>query len=58
MALRSLVGPHQFVLGIDEHEHKLLSTILTILRTGPVPTTLPFMTRKNQTQSSYLEKTS
>ncbi|MDF0675579.1 MAG: NADH-quinone oxidoreductase subunit NuoG [Nitrospira sp.] len=37
VALRSLVGPHQFFLGIDEREHKLLSTILTILRTGPVP---------------------
>lgn len=36
-ALRSLVGPHQFFLGIDEREHRLLSTILTILRTGPVP---------------------
>lgn len=37
VALRSLVGPHQFFLGIDEREHKLLSTILNILRTGPVP---------------------
>ena len=37
VALRSLVGPQQFFLGIDEHEHQLLSTILTILRTGPVP---------------------
>src|SRR5574337_613972 len=37
VALRLLVGPHQFFLGIDEREHKLLSTILTILRTGPVP---------------------
>lgn len=37
VALRSLVGPHQFFLGIDEHEHRLLSTILNILRSGPVP---------------------
>ncbi|NGZ09343.1 MAG: NADH-quinone oxidoreductase subunit NuoG [Nitrospira sp. LK70] len=37
VALRSLVGPHQFFLGIDEYEHKLLSTILNILRNGPVP---------------------
>ncbi|BFU91678.1 MAG: NADH:ubiquinone oxidoreductase, chain G [Nitrospira sp.] len=37
VALRSLVGPHQFFLGIDEREHRLVSTILSILRTGPVP---------------------
>jgi NADH-quinone oxidoreductase subunit G len=37
VALRSLVGPDRFFLGIGEHEHRLLSTILTILRTGPVP---------------------
>lgn len=37
VALRSLVGPQQFVLGIDEHERQLLSTILNVLRTGPVP---------------------
>ncbi len=36
-ALRSLVGPQQFFLGVDEQEHRLLSTILSILRTGPVP---------------------
>ena len=37
VALQSLVGPQQFVLGIDEHERQLLTTILTVLRTGPVP---------------------
>lgn len=37
VALRSFVGPHQFFLGIDEREHRLVSTILTILQTGPVP---------------------
>ncbi len=37
VALRSLVGPDRFFLGIDDHDYPLLSTILTILRTGPVP---------------------
>jgi NADH-quinone oxidoreductase subunit G len=37
VALRSFVGPQQFYQGIDEREHQLLSTILNILRTGPVP---------------------
>ena len=37
VALRSFVGPDQFFLGIGDREHRLLSTILTILRTGPVP---------------------
>ncbi|HEX5544157.1 MAG TPA: NADH-quinone oxidoreductase subunit NuoG, partial [Nitrospira sp.] len=37
VALRSLVGPQQFFLGVDEQEHRLLCTILSILRTGPVP---------------------
>ena len=37
VALRSLVGPQQFVLGIDEHERQLLSKVLSVLRTGPVP---------------------
>ena len=37
VALQSLVGPQQFVLGIDEHERQLLTTILTVLRTGSVP---------------------
>ena len=37
VALRSLVGPQQFYQGIDERERQLLSTILNILRTGPVP---------------------
>ena len=36
-ALRSLVGPQQFYQGIDEQERQLLSTILNIFRTGPVP---------------------
>ena len=37
VALQSLVGPHRFFLGMDEQEHQLISTILRILRTGPVP---------------------
>jgi NADH-quinone oxidoreductase subunit G len=37
VALRALVGPQQFYQGIDELERRLLSTILSILRTGPVP---------------------
>ncbi|MBX3331438.1 MAG: NADH-quinone oxidoreductase subunit NuoG [Nitrospira sp.] len=37
VALRSLVGPDRFFLGIGERDHRLFSTILTILRTGPVP---------------------
>lgn len=37
VALRSLVGPQHFYQGIDEQEHQLLSTILNIFRTGPVP---------------------
>lgn len=37
VALRSLVGPDRFFLGIGDHEHRLLSTVLTILQTGPVP---------------------
>ena len=36
-ALRSLVGPQQFYQGIDEQERELLSTILKMYRTGPVP---------------------
>ncbi|UVT14352.1 MAG: NADH-quinone oxidoreductase subunit NuoG [Nitrospira sp.] len=36
-ALRSLVGSQQFFLGVHEQEHRLLSGILSILRTGPVP---------------------
>ncbi|MFO0701247.1 MAG: NADH-quinone oxidoreductase subunit NuoG [Nitrospira sp.] len=36
-ALRALVGPQQFYQGIDEPERQLLSTILNVLRTGPVP---------------------
>lgn len=37
VALRSLVGADRFFLGIGDREHRHLSTILTILRTGPVP---------------------
>ncbi|NGZ04026.1 MAG: NADH-quinone oxidoreductase subunit G, partial [Nitrospira sp. WS238] len=37
VALRSLVGPQQFFLGIDEREHQLLSKVLNVLRSGPVP---------------------
>ena len=37
VALRALVGPEQFYQGVDEQECQLLSTILNILRTGPVP---------------------
>lgn len=36
-ALRSLVGPQHFYQGIDEQERQLLSTIVNVLRTGPVP---------------------
>lgn len=38
VALRSFVGPDRFHLGIDEQEQQLLSTILTVLKTGPVST--------------------
>ncbi|MBX3334146.1 MAG: NADH-quinone oxidoreductase subunit NuoG [Nitrospira sp.] len=37
VALRTLVGPQQFFLGINEHEHQLLSKVLSVLWTGPVP---------------------
>jgi len=37
VALRSLVGPERFALGIGEHERRLLSTVLTVLQAGPVP---------------------
>ncbi|HEU4682928.1 MAG TPA: NADH-quinone oxidoreductase subunit NuoG, partial [Nitrospira sp.] len=37
VALRSLVGPDRFVLGIRERERRLLSVVLSVLRTGPVP---------------------
>ena len=36
VALRSLVGPQQFYQGVDEQEQQLLSTILNVLRGGPV----------------------
>ncbi|NGZ96916.1 MAG: NADH-quinone oxidoreductase subunit G [Nitrospira sp. WS110] len=37
VALRTLVGSQHFVLGINEHEHQLLSKVLNVLRSGPVP---------------------
>ncbi len=37
VALRSFVGPDRFYLGISGDERRLMSTVLTILRTGPVP---------------------
>jgi NADH-quinone oxidoreductase subunit G len=37
VALQTLVGPQQFFLGINEHEHQLLSKVLNVLQTGPVP---------------------
>ena len=37
VALQSLVGQQQFYQGIDEQEHQLLSTILNVMRAGPVP---------------------
>jgi NADH-quinone oxidoreductase subunit G len=37
MALRSLVGPGQFYLGLARDERRLLDAILKMLREGPVP---------------------
>lgn len=37
MALRSLVGPDRFFIGIPERERHLLDTIIKILSEGPVP---------------------
>ncbi|ALA59190.1 NADH-quinone oxidoreductase subunit NuoG [Nitrospira moscoviensis] len=37
VALRSLVGAERFSLGLTERDSRLLSTILDILRAGPVP---------------------
>ncbi len=37
MALRMLVGQDRFYLGIAEQERRLIQTVLTILRDGPVP---------------------
>ncbi|MBK9945587.1 MAG: hypothetical protein IPP12_00165 [Nitrospira sp.] len=31
-----MVGPQQFYQGVDEQEQQLLSTILNVLRDGPV----------------------
>ncbi len=37
VALRTLVGPDRFSNGMNEREGRLLSTVLAILRRGPVP---------------------
>src|SRR5262249_49722304 len=37
-ALRTLVGPERFCIGISEREHRLLSAVLSILRHGPART--------------------
>ncbi len=37
VALRTLVGSQHFFLGINEHEQHLLSKVLNVLQTGPVP---------------------
>ena len=37
MALRSLVGPDRFYLGVAKDERRLLDAIVAILREGPVP---------------------
>src|SRR5919199_1472958 len=37
-ALRTLVGPEHFYLGISEREHRLLSAVLSILQHGPART--------------------
>jgi NADH-quinone oxidoreductase subunit G len=37
-ALRTLVGPEHFYLGVSEREHRLLSAVLSILRQGPART--------------------
>jgi NADH-quinone oxidoreductase subunit G len=37
MALRSLVGPDRFFIGITERRRRLLDAIIKILREGPVP---------------------
>jgi NADH-quinone oxidoreductase subunit G len=37
-ALRTLVGPEHFYLGVSEREHRLLSAVLSILRSGPART--------------------
>jgi NADH-quinone oxidoreductase subunit G len=34
-ALRTLVGPEHFYLGLSETEHRLISTMIEILRNGP-----------------------
>jgi len=38
VALRSLVGPERFHLGVAAPERRLLSAVLATLRNGPVPT--------------------
>src|SRR5262249_7457740 len=37
-ALRTLVGPERFCLGVSERQHRLLSAVLSILRHGPART--------------------
>jgi NADH-quinone oxidoreductase subunit G len=37
-ALRTLVGPEHFYLGVSDREHRLLSAVLSILRHGPART--------------------
>src|SRR5919109_1462777 len=37
-ALRMLVGPEHFYLGVSEREHRLLSAVLSILQHGPART--------------------
>ena len=37
-ALRTLVGPERFYLGVSEREHRLLSAVLSILQHGPART--------------------
>ncbi len=34
-ALRTLVGPDRFYLGVSDTQHRLLATVLTVLREGP-----------------------
>jgi NADH-quinone oxidoreductase subunit G len=37
-ALRTLVGPDRFYLGVPETDHRLIAAIIDILRNGPAPT--------------------
>ena len=58
VALRSLVGPQQFFLGIDEQEHQLLSTHPHAFFGPDRCLPRPFMMPNNRTQSSSLAQTS